>query len=86
MNSATVVAVCACVFDWGWKWMFHANGFEGVIKKARFRGLLIPFLFDLCFLVHHVLPYHGIVLFGLHLVRMQTFVLGRRVVVAGSGT
>jgi len=43
-------------------------------------------LFDLGFLIKHVLPNGRIVLSGLHLLRVETLVLGCRVVVSGSGT
>jgi hypothetical protein len=43
-------------------------------------------LLDLRFLVDHVLARPGIILPGFHLFRMQSFVLGCRVKVTGSGT
>jgi hypothetical protein len=52
-------------------------------KKTAFRRLL---LFDLGFFVDHVLAGDGIVLPGLHLFGMQSFVLRGRVEVTGIGT
>jgi hypothetical protein len=54
------------------------------IKKKRANWRV--FLFYLAFFIDHVLTRLGVVLLGLHLFRMQAFVLGCRIEVTGTGT